>query len=70
VKPISPTGVFPTTVEPPVSSISISLASMSSTSMTITGPGVAPCSRLSIPPLMKPDSVGPLSLLGPDVTIV
>jgi hypothetical protein len=43
---------------------------MSSTSTTTTGPEVAACSRDSMPPLMKPASVGPLSPLGPDITMV
>ncbi len=67
---MSPTGVFPTTVEPPRPPIFSRAASMFSTSRTTTGPLVAPCSRESMPPLMKPDSVGPLSLLGPVMTIV
>jgi hypothetical protein len=67
---MSPTGVFPTTVDPPSSPILVSASSMLPTSTTRTGPGVAACSRDSIPPLMKPGSVGPLSPLGPDITIV
>jgi len=42
---------------------------MLSTSMTITGPWAGPPWRAIMPPLMKPASVGPLSPLGPDVTI-
>jgi hypothetical protein len=43
---------------------------MLSTSTTITGPCAGPPWRAIMPPLMKPGSVGPLSPLGPDVTIV
>src|SRR5829696_9013011 len=69
-KPMSPTGVFPATVDPPSPAILSSVASMLSTSTTMTGPPPALISRDSMPPLMKPGSVGPLSPLGPDITIV
>jgi hypothetical protein len=70
VKPIAPTGVFPTTVDPPSSPTRSRATSMLSTSTTITGPGAALIDRESMPPLMKPGSVGPWSPLGPDMTIV
>ena len=65
-----PTGVFPTTVEPPRLPIFSSAASILGTSTTITGPRAALISRESMPPLMYPGSVGPVSPLGPDMTSV
>ena len=70
MNPISPTGCFGTTVLPPSRSIAASASSMLGTSMTTTGPGAAASSRASMPPLMKPGSLGPVSLLGPLTTSV
>src|SRR3954465_15337146 len=51
-KPMSPTGVFPATVEPPMLPTRCRVSSMLPTSTTITGPAGDACVRGSMPPLM------------------
>lgn len=66
---MSPTGSFSRSGRPPWASIRARVASMSSTSMTTTGTRPTDSSRSMRPPLMNPGSVGPVSGVGPVLTM-